>query len=274
MPSQQRKLNNTNLIFLHIPKNGGTTLHSIIERKYPASAIFDIKVVNNTALNTDDFIALSTKDRTKIKVLKGHMIFGLHNYLDDSSKYITFLRQPEERLLSFYNYVKKRPHHRLYDSIFGNNLSFYDFVTTIDAGDIHNAQIRWISGLEHGTEAEMLEKALRNIDTHFSFVGLLEQYNASLVMLSKLYGWGVPYYKHKNKGTYEKTNLLLDEKTRKAIAVRNAGDMALYKIIAERLKKQKYRALPLELMRLQLINKVLSSYKLKPIKKLLGINQL
>src|SRR5690606_39847655 len=92
---------NLNLIFLHIPKNGGMTLHNIIEKNYNPKSIFTIKVIDNIKLNTDDFINLTTNERKEIKVLKGHMLFGLHTYFDEPSQYITFLRKPEDRLYSF-----------------------------------------------------------------------------------------------------------------------------------------------------------------------------
>ena len=271
MKQNKATLKKNNLIFLHIPKNGGMTLHTILNRVFKNESIFDIKVTNNTRLNTDEFIKLPPKKRQEIKLLKGHMLFGLHQHLSGATNYITFLRKPEERLLSFYNYVKKRPKHRLYNTIFGNNLSFYDFVTTVDAGDIHNAQVRWISGLEHGSEEEMLEQALINIEKHFSFVGLLEQYNASLITLSKLYGWGVPYYKKINVGTYKKKGVLIDEKTKNAIAELNAGDLKLYQIIEKEFMTKRPFALGFRLKKLQIANILYSSSKFKAIRKLIKI---
>lgn len=272
MKQNKATLKKNNLIFLHIPKNGGMTLHAILNRVFKKHTIFDIKVINNTRLNTDEFIKLPSKKRQQIKLLKGHMLFGLHQHLSGPTNYITFLRNPEERLLSFYNYVKKRPQHRLYNTIFGNNLSFYDFITTVDAGDIHNAQIRWISGLEHGTEEDMLQQALINIEKHFSFVGLLEHYNASLITLSTLYGWGIPYYKKINVGTYKKQGILIDDKTKNAIAKRNAGDLKLYQIIEKKFMAKKTFMLGVRLKKLQLANTLYSSYKLNTLYKILGLN--
>ena len=257
-----------NLIFLHIPKNGGMTLHSIINRKYPKEAVFDIKVIDNTRLNTDDFINASEEARKKIQVLKGHMLFGLHEHLIGPTKYITFLRKPEDRLISFYYYVKKRPQHRLYKDIFGRNLSFDDFIRDIKAGDLHNAQIRWISGLEHGSEEEMLAKALKNIENHFSFVGLLEHYNASLLLLSKQYGWGIPYYQQRNTGSYREKPEIAAE-VHDMINQKNAGDLQLYEMVETAfLKKIKKDALfPLKMKQLKLANKLISSYRFQQLQK-------
>lgn len=258
-----------NLIFLHIPKNGGMTLHSILERIYSPENTFSIKVVDNTRLNTDDFTSLPFVERKKIKLLKEHMLYGLHKHLDGDSKYITFLRRPEDRILSFYHYVEKRPNHRLYKSIFGKGLSFHEFVEQLEVGDLHNAQVRWISGLEHGTEEEMLEKAIRNIKMHFAFVGFLEHYDVSLLMLSRIYKWGVPYYRQKNKGSYDAVNKGMDAKTLRLIKEKNAADIKLYSIIEKEFleKKQKLKHLKLRLHILKIVNKFQYSYKVRKIKK-------
>ena len=251
---------NQNLIFLHLPKNGGNTLHGILDRMYPKENTFNIKVVDNTKLNIPEFKALSQKERTSIKLLKGHMNFGLHNYLIGNTKYITFLRKPEERIISFYHYAKSRPQHRLYKSITEQNWSLKDFVTHCDEGDVHNAQIRWISGLKDVNEKQMLEKAKLNIDKHFSFVGFQEHFDTSLLILSNLYGWGIPFYVYLNKGKHGKSSKLLDSETIKIIAEKNKGDMELYDYMVQRfLKQQKnVKALSFKLHRLRYINKLYS----------------
>ncbi len=43
--------------------------------------------------------------RNKIRCLKGHMPFGLHKYLLNSSVYLTVLREPIERVISHYYFV-------------------------------------------------------------------------------------------------------------------------------------------------------------------------
>jgi hypothetical protein len=259
-----------NLIFLHIPKNGGTTLHSILERAYHQDSIFNIKVIDNIKLNTDDFINLPLEERKKIKLLKGHMLYGLHKYLVGDSRYITFLRKPEDRLLSFYHYVEKRPNHRLYNSIFGKGLSFHEFIEQMDAGDIHNAQARWISGLENGTEKEMLDKALENINIHFAFVGLLEQYNTSLLILSNIFSWGIPYYKQKNIGSYTKTKNTIEPKTLDLIAKKNKADLELYSIVENQFlkKKKELKFINIKLKILKYFSKINYSYKVNQLRKL------
>lgn len=220
-----------NLIFLHIPKNGGVTFNSILEKQYFEDTIFSIKVIDNIKLNTDEFINLSEEERRKIRVLTGHMLFGLHKYLYGKSQYITFLRKPLNRIISFYYFVLSSPHHRLYNQVI--KMSLYDFAMNINQGDVNNAQIRMISGIDN-REDIMLEKALVNIDKFFPIIGLLECFNESLILLKEYYGWHYPVYSIRNKTKNRITSNEVDSKTKNAIIELNRGDYQLYDIIEKK----------------------------------------
>ncbi len=265
-----KAIRDENLIFLHLPKNGGTTFHSILERIYPEDKTFSIRKIDNNHLNINEFKSLHFSERSKIKLLKGHMQFGLHSYLDGPSNYVTFLRRPEERIRSFYYFAIKRPEHRLYNKIMEGDSSLLHFVETMNEGDLHNGQIRWISGLAHGTEAEMLAKAKEHIDNHFSFVGLQEYYNESLLLLSNLYGWGTPYYKHRNRGSYQRKTTKDEAAISEAIAIRNKGDQELYNYVEERFLEllKEASGMTWKLKKLEWSNRLYSSYRLKKLRKL------
>lgn len=262
------------LIFLHIPKNGGMTLHNILEKNYLHESIFSVKVIDHVKLNTDDFINLPPEEKAKIRLLKGHMLFGLHSYFNEPTHYISFLRKPEDRLFSFYHYVKKRPNHRLYQTIFGKNMSFDDFIKNVDAGDLHNAQIRFISGLNHGSEQEMLNQAKINIQNHFAFVGLLEHYDLSLVLLKKTIHLNKIYYRTINKGTYKTKKI--NEETLKIVQEKNKGDYELYHFIEKQLKQKVTFHTIVNLACFQLLNvyynsRLYNSTKIKKLRKKLKI---
>ncbi len=259
-----------NIIFMHLPKCGGSTFHKILERIYLPEEVFTIEVVDHVKLNTDDFIALSQQKKDKIKVLKGHMIFGLHEQFRGSTDYITFMRDPIERIISYYYYVKRRPNHRLVEmGLFNDQTSLYDFVTNVQEGDIHNGQICMISGIKD-TEDRMLEKARENIHNNFSFVGTVEKFNESLIILQNMYKWSTPYYSIANKTNSRPQQNSIDKKTLDAIIELNKGDITLYNEVSYRLnemfKNERNNNTGLrKLMLLSKMNSLIETRKLKRV---------
>lgn len=50
---------------------------------------------------------LSKEQRDKIKVIVGHLLpFGIHKYFSRKARYLTLIRDPAKRTLSFYNYYR------------------------------------------------------------------------------------------------------------------------------------------------------------------------
>jgi hypothetical protein len=238
-----------NLIFLHLPKNGGTTFHSILNRYYSDAETFWVTHNEQNVWNLEEFIGLPEEARAKIHLLKGHFMFGLHKHLSGDSDYITFLRKPVERTISFYNYVSRNPHNRLY--VEAQHKSLFDFVTQVKDFDIVNGQIRKISGV-HGSENEMLDIALENIERHFALVGLQEKFDEALVVLGEIYNWKRLYYKKQNVSERGVSVPELDDRTIAAIRELNNGDLKLYEIMEKRFE-EKFSQIPAAAIKCQVL---------------------
>lgn len=223
-----------NTIFLHIPKTAGTSFRRILERLYlPEERLnFPGQIPGMERLN-----ALSDEERADIRLVTGHFRFGLHQHLTGHSEYITFLREPAERLISYYYYVKQNPKHRIYDLV--ANLSLYEFVTTIHRTDVRNAHICMISGIK-GEQKVMLENAIAHVEQYFSFVGIVEYFQESLLLFQneKQLPTSTLYYHVSNRTKNRPKVQELDSKTLTAIQEINAGDYIFYELMKKRFKEK------------------------------------
>jgi len=117
------------IIFAHIPKAAGTTLHRIIEQQYHRQEIYSIYSTPLTPeASFEHFTNLTPEQRAQIRILKGHMSFGLHAYIPGPVTYFTLLREPIERVVSFYYYIRQSHQHYLHDHVLAHNLSLQQYI--------------------------------------------------------------------------------------------------------------------------------------------------
>jgi sulfotransferase famil protein len=228
------KRGDTTLIFLHIPKTAGTTLHHILERCYPKDQIFTFKdPIDQAAI--EKFKRLAESRHEPYRLLKGHLSFGFHRHLAGPWTYFTFLREPIARVLSFYYYARSHPDHYLYSFLRRSDVDLKTLLrqrtpTTIE---LFNLQTRMIAGDEWqnpGLSADCvaLERAKKNLRTHFQFVGLTEEFDASLKHLSAIFGWRSGSYSKKNVTRRKPPIEIIDTETRELLRAANVFDIELY----------------------------------------------
>jgi Sulfotransferase family len=218
-------IHNRPLIFLHIPKTAGTTLRAIVNRQYPGNSIlwgsgFELRELLRT---------LPEHRKRAIRVLQGHMPFGLHAYLPDPAQYITMLRDPIDRTISTYYFIKRRPRNRLHKQVVDMNMSLRDFVRSGVAPRASNQQTRAISGLrDTDVSIRDLDLAKRNLAMYFCAVGITEQFDESIVMFKRVLGWHDIQYTRRNVTKDRPCTSELPHSTLKLIEKHNIFDMELY----------------------------------------------
>ncbi len=223
MPNQDETL-----IFLHIPKTGGSTLNKILRSQYSRS-----ETVTLHAPKVEEFRALSAARRGRYRLIQGHLYFGLHRFIPRASTYITFLRQPVERVLSFYYYARSTPDHYLYPLLAAERLDLKTLLARELTVELCNDQTRAIAGDEWADQQRVvtrtaLERAQANLRSHFRIVGLQEQFDASLLLLRRAFGWSLPFYLKENVTKEKPTDKSLDAETRRLVEDANSLDLELY----------------------------------------------
>lgn len=253
------------IIFLHVPKAAGSTLNKILERQYEKKSIFFIENGSHIKEFIAEFKRLPEARKREIKVFQGHIKFGLHERLPQPSTYITIIREPVERIISHYYYVLRTPRHYLYDEVTSKNMSLKDYVCSRITTELDNAQTRILSGVESvgfgECSTENLESAKKNLQEHFSVVGLTERFDETLLLLKRALKWKNPFYIKQN---VTKNRLLkedISKDTLNIIEKYNELDIELYRYVEEMfneaINKSAYLT-EIELKQFKLLNQIYS----------------
>ena len=101
------------IIFLHVPKTAGTTLNRLIEWEYNLFEMYSVDPVL-FRWSAAHLRKLSQRRLQKTRMFKGHMLFGLHEVLPQPATYITVLRDPIDRMISAFYFMRTYKLHPLY----------------------------------------------------------------------------------------------------------------------------------------------------------------
>jgi hypothetical protein len=223
------------LIFLHIPKTAGTTLETILDREYSHDATFVVGVPRGTT--EEAFSQWPLERRQKTRLVYGPMGFGVHEHCGRPATYTTLLRHPVTRVVSTYHYIRRRPNHTHYQRLTAGSMGLMDFVREgVFKIGVDNGQTRLLSGAPksgdqigfRGCTRDHLELAKTNLTHHFSAVGLMERYDASLLLMQRAYGWKTPYCVSQNVRQGRSQREELSQADRDTIAEYNQLDLELY----------------------------------------------
>src|SRR5262249_17956336 len=212
------------LIFLHIPKTAGTTLNRIIEWQYSPLAIFTMDP-HRIRATAERFQRLPEARRRRFQVVRGHLFYGIHEFLPQGATYITLLRDPVSRLLSSYYFVLRRPLNPLHRKLKKEGLSIEDCIRLFP--DRNNTQCRFIAGVKDlaSDDERLLEMAKENLIKSFSVVGICERFEESLVLISKTFGWELSIYENHKVA---KSRPKVDPQLAEVIREYNRLDVELY----------------------------------------------
>ena len=229
------------VIFLHVPKAGGTTLQSILERHYRPSQTFFAGTLVQEAVR--DLRRMDLDARAAIRLATGHIPYGLHDDLPGRHSYFTMLREPVDRVVSFYYFVRRNGEHYLHDFSNTTGAGLAEFMRSNASVMLDNAQTRLISGIwEHvpygELSADALELAKRRLRDRFDVVGLAERFDETLLMLARRYGWSHLYYRRRNVTSGRPGVAALSAEDRRAVADHNRLDQQLYEYARELFARQ------------------------------------
>ena len=200
-------------IHLHIPKTGGTTLRDIIQRQYRSEKILMIPKLEESENILKE---VSTSQINQLKLIQGHLKYGIHNHFYRRAKYFAIIRDPINRVLSTYYYVLSQKNNPQNLSTSNNQMTIYDFVQSGVNPFLINGQTQLISGKTSNIDNSIIESeelfslAKENIANDFLFLGITEMFDETILILKNMLGWHMPYYsianRTKKKPNYDAVN--------------------------------------------------------------------
>ena len=177
------------VVFNHIPKTAGTTLRFILTQNYdPDETLF----IDNYEHVAEMRACLKDRDRTRpLKLVYGHAAYCFAMEYKGPVQVVTFLREPFERLVSHYHYsqrVKEDANH-VYSSLGLEHFARKSLMDGYQARQLVFPMTRDEIPRAFDKRGMVFRQAIQNLRSRVSFVGIVERFDESVVMLRHHLKW-------------------------------------------------------------------------------------
>lgn len=225
------------IFFLHIPKTAGTTFYDVVDTNHakllkpkidenPLNYFNNNLILNNCAIRlpggyesapqTLKIIEnLSTIILKKITFIGGHVGYGFHENFPEKIQYISFIRNPRERLISDYKEHCKKGRF-FYDILLKNDFQFNAYLKAVKDNNLDNILTRQLAGpfdfflkQRRAVDNELLEIATQNCKSVVFFE--MKDFNNTLLYLKYQFGWKKTSFQIKNQSNSTNMDFEIDE---------------------------------------------------------------
>jgi hypothetical protein len=203
------------IVFLHIPKTAGSSLHFVLENNLGIS--FCHTGHTQTRVFSQQDLDFAKKVFPELKGVGGHNLVAPLKLAEPDLFHMTFLREPLARVLS--NYQEKTLHRQLR----GQRVIGFEEALQTDE-ELGNLQVKLMAGDSN------LDEAIRYLE-QCQFVGLTEKFDLSLHVLKKIYPFplDVRYKKIREQSDNRiRKQLESDPRAMELLREKNQLDMKLY----------------------------------------------
>jgi hypothetical protein len=246
-------------VFLHLPKTAGHSFTAVAARHFGPDRIAAVN-------GPHEFDALAREHhRGRWPFVHGHMPFGVAEHLGERGIYWVVLREPVDRFLSDYYYIRGSPGHPAHRLVRERRITLRDFARIPSPVHpfTHNAQVRRLCRYDltrRGAGGERwwalrdacgpaeLEEAEETLATRVHAFGLFERMPEAMAQFAASIGAAPGTIPRENVTRFRLRTDQLDAETLDAIRAANRLDLALYEF-ACRLADARARALDMRAAR-------------------------
>lgn len=237
-------------IFVHIPKCAGSSFGFYLKKQLEKSQLLAVSYTvmgperrKNEILYTqrdlDEFLSRQSLEyRESLAAIAGHLCYyGMHSHFSRDCRYITFFRDPAERLYSHYLFLLRRHENgalltpRLKQSLLNRHGHCIPFDEWIERADLaQNYVLKFMKGIPEAEDIDITEADLEKCKSelrNYYYIGLTEKYDVDAKFLfGKI---GIPGGQVKRNVAEHKDEKALDNpRLMERIRANNALDYQLY----------------------------------------------
>jgi hypothetical protein len=188
------------VLFDHLPKCGGTTVWKYLTSHYRHRKIYPI-TTGDPQYSVEAFKLLPEVTRHSYDLVLGHLDNEMVDYVHPDSITLTILRDPVERIISHYYYVRREVNNYLHDIVTRNNMTLEEYVTSGISGELRNWYVSHFLGMPF-SEAESrpewsVAEAYTFVKERYQVIGFLDDLETAMNNLGSKAG-----YRNRYENTY------------------------------------------------------------------------
>lgn len=172
-------------LFMHIPKTAGTSVANAFRRQPSLEACW---LYPSERFSFPEQVAALGDRVEAFDLIGGHFTYGLHRNIRRNCRYVTFFRQPQDLVISYFNYVK----HVRRQSAWAD-LSLREAVLQRADWHLDNPLTRYLADVAstRALTSDDVRRASARMRQRFAVVGIIDRMDESLRRLSQEMGFSL-----------------------------------------------------------------------------------